>query len=273
MTYREAMDRFGSDKPDLRFGIELTELTVVLRRHPVPGVPGAVRRRRRHARRRVAAAPGLRRVAGLGQVARRPRAGVRDHRRGRRARRAGRQEHLRRRARRAGRRPSARRPATASSSPPARAASSQELLGAARNEIAKRLELIEPGTWSFLFVVDFPMFEETEDGSWTFMHHPFTSPTPEWRDSFAENKGEALSDAYDMVVNGNEVMSGSVRIHDAGAAGEGVRDPGDVAGGGARPVRLLPRGVRLRPAAARGRRASAGTGRARCCRASSRSAR
>ena len=59
------------------------------------------------------------------------------------------------------------------------------------------------------------MFEETEDGSWTFMHHPFTSPTPEWRDSFAENKGEALSDAYDMVVNGNELMSGSVRIHDA----------------------------------------------------------
>jgi aspartyl-tRNA synthetase len=94
--------------------------------------------------------------------------------------------------------------------------SAQELLGAARNEIAKRLELIEPGSWSFLFVVDFPMFEETEDGSWTFMHHPFTSPTPEFRESFADHKGEALSDAYDMVINGNEVMSGSVRIHDAG---------------------------------------------------------
>ena len=93
--------------------------------------------------------------------------------------------------------------------------SSQELLGAARNEIAKRLELIEPGTWSFLFVVDFPMFEQTEGGDWTFMHHPFTSPTPEWRETFAENKGEALSDAYDMVINGNELMSGSVRIHDA----------------------------------------------------------
>ena len=93
--------------------------------------------------------------------------------------------------------------------------SSQDLLGAARNEIAKRLELIEPGTWSFLFVVDFPMFEQTESGDWTFMHHPFTSPTPEFRESFAENKGEALSDAYDMVINGNEVMSGSVRIHDA----------------------------------------------------------
>ena len=66
---------------------------------------------------------------------------------------------------------------------------SQELLGAARNEIARRLELIEPGSWSFLFVVDFPMFEETEDGSWTFMHHPFTSPTPEWRETFADDKG------------------------------------------------------------------------------------
>jgi aspartyl-tRNA synthetase len=93
---------------------------------------------------------------------------------------------------------------------------SQELLGAARNEIARRLELIEPGTWSFLFVVDFPMFEETEDGSWTFMHHPFTSPTPEWRETFADDKGSALSDAYDLVVNGNELASGSVRIHDAG---------------------------------------------------------
>jgi aspartyl-tRNA synthetase len=93
--------------------------------------------------------------------------------------------------------------------------SSQELLGAARNEIARRLELIEPGSWSFLFVVDFPMFEQTEDGDWTFTHHPFTSPTPEWRDRFDEDKGAALSDAYDLVCNGNELMSGSVRIHDA----------------------------------------------------------
>ena len=59
------------------------------------------------------------------------------------------------------------------------------------------------------------MFEETESGDWTFMHHPFTSPTPEWRERFADDKGAALSDAYDMVINGNEVMSGSVRIHDA----------------------------------------------------------
>src|SRR3712207_7933233 len=71
--------------------------------------------------------------------------------------------------------------------------SAQELLGAARVEIARRLSMVQPGTWSFLFVVDFPMFEQTESGDWTFMHHPFTSPTPEWRGAVARKKSAAGS--------------------------------------------------------------------------------
>jgi aspartyl-tRNA synthetase len=214
MTYREAMDRFGSDKPDLRFGIELTELTSYFAETPfrvfqapyvgavvMPG-GGSQPRRAFDAWQDWAKSRGARGLAYVtiaedgtlgGPVAK----NISDAERDGLVAAVGAQ------------------PGDcvffAAGSP----RTSQELLGAARNEIAKRLELIEEGTWSFLFVVDFPMFEETEDGSWTFMHHPFTSPTPEFRETFAENKGEALSDAYDMVINGNEVMSGSVRIHDA----------------------------------------------------------
>jgi aspartyl-tRNA synthetase len=93
------------------------------------------------------------------------------------------------------------------------------LLGATRVEIARRLELIDESEWSFLWIVDAPMFEEVEedDGTtgWTAVHHPFTSPNAEWIDRFEESPGEALAYAYDIVCNGNEIGGGSVRIHQA----------------------------------------------------------
>jgi aspartyl-tRNA synthetase len=172
MTYREAMDRFGSDKPDLRFGIELTELTSYFADTPF----------------RVFQAPYVGAVVmpGGGSQPRRAFDAWQDWAKSRGAKglayvTVGEDGEL--------------------GGPVAKNISDAEREGLVEAVGAK------PGDCVF--------FEETEDGSWTFMHHPFTSPTPEWRETFAENKGEALSDAYDLVVNGNELASGSVRIHDA----------------------------------------------------------
>ena len=93
------------------------------------------------------------------------------------------------------------------------ARASQELLGAARLEIGRRCGLIDESAWSFLWVVDAPMFEEDGEGGWTSVHHPFTAPLPEWADRFAAEPGAALADAYDIVCNGYEIGGGSIRIH------------------------------------------------------------
>ena len=89
----------------------------------------------------------------------------------------------------------------------------QELLGAARIEIAKRTGLVDADAWAFCWVVDAPMFEPDDAGGWTAVHHPFTSPTAEWMDSFETAPGDALAYAYDIVCNGNEIGGGSIRIH------------------------------------------------------------
>jgi aspartyl-tRNA synthetase len=91
---------------------------------------------------------------------------------------------------------------------------SQSLLGAVRLEIGKRCNLIAEDTWEFLWVVDAPMFEPTEAGGWTAVHHPFTGPKPEFAATFVESPGEALAYAYDIVLNGTELGGGSIRIHD-----------------------------------------------------------
>jgi aspartyl-tRNA synthetase len=92
--------------------------------------------------------------------------------------------------------------------------SSQQLLGAARLEIGKRCDLIKQGTWEFVWVVDAPMFEPTDGGGWTAVHHPFTGPKPEFAKSFKSDPGPALAYAYDIVLNGTELGGGSIRIHD-----------------------------------------------------------
>ena len=91
--------------------------------------------------------------------------------------------------------------------------SSQSLLGAVRIEIGERCDLIDKKAWNFLWVVDAPMFEKTEAGGWTAVHHPFTGPKPEFEKSFANDPGSALAYAYDIVLNGNEIGGGSIRIH------------------------------------------------------------
>jgi aspartyl-tRNA synthetase len=102
--------------------------------------------------------------------------------------------------------------------------SARALLGAARLEIGKRLELIDESEWSFVWIVDAPLFEPSADaqaagdvavgsGAWTAVHHAFTSPKPEFLDTFDQDPGSALAYAYDIVCNGNEIGGGSIRIH------------------------------------------------------------
>ena len=91
---------------------------------------------------------------------------------------------------------------------------SLSLLGAVRLEIGKRCNLIAEGAWEFLWVVDAPMFEPTDNGGWTAVHHPFTGPKPEFTKSFATDPASALAYAYDIVLNGTELGGGSIRIYD-----------------------------------------------------------
>jgi len=91
--------------------------------------------------------------------------------------------------------------------------SSLQLLGAVRLEIGQRCNLIAENQWKFLWVVDAPMFEATESGGWTAVHHPFTGPKPEYEKSFKDDPKSALAYAYDIVLNGNEIGGGSIRIH------------------------------------------------------------
>src|SRR5690606_29580026 len=101
---------------------------------------------------------------------------------------------------------------------------SRALLGAARVEIARRLDMLDPDTFAFTWVVDAPMFEPAADavasgdvavgaGAWTAVHHAFTGPKPEFEDTFDTDPASALAYAYDIVCNGSELGGGSIRIH------------------------------------------------------------
>ncbi|CAB4678133.1 MAG: aspartate--tRNA ligase [Actinobacteria bacterium] len=96
--------------------------------------------------------------------------------------------------------------------------SSLNLLGAVRLEVGKRCNLINEKSWNFLWIVDAPMFEQIDsadsNSGWTAVHHPFTGPKPEFANTFDKDPASALAYAYDIVLNGNEIGGGSIRIHD-----------------------------------------------------------
>ena len=212
MTYADAMARFGSDKPDLRFSCELTDLTEyfaatefrVFQAQYIGAVvmPGGAAQSRREldgwqewARSRGARGLAYALIGEAGEMSGPVAKNLSD------AERSG-------LAGAVGATPGdcvffAAGPATAA----------RELLGAARLEIGRRCGLIDESEWSFLWVVDAPMFEEDSSGGWTSVHHPFTAPLPEWADKFTTEPGGALADAYDIVCNGYEIGGGSIRIH------------------------------------------------------------
>jgi aspartyl-tRNA synthetase len=89
------------------------------------------------------------------------------------------------------------------------------VLGALRTHLGSELGLIDEEAFTFLWVYDFPMFERDEDeGRWTAVHHPFTRPTADWKERFQDDPEHALAHAYDLIVNGNELGGGSFRIHE-----------------------------------------------------------
>ena len=213
MTYADAMAEYGSDKPDLRFGQKLVELTQFFSQTPfrvfqaayvgAVVMPGGADSPRREldAWQDWAKARGAKGLAYIlvnsdgtlgGPVAK----NLSD-------------EELAGIVAAAGA-----APGDAIFFAAGERVASQNLLGAVRNEIGKRCNLITEGTWEFLWVVDAPMFEPTDGGGWTAVHHPFTGPKPEFANSFAQDPASALAYAYDIVLNGTELGGGSIRIHD-----------------------------------------------------------
>jgi aspartyl-tRNA synthetase len=216
MAYAEAMRRFGTDKPDLRFGLELVDLTDYFRETPfrvfqAPYVgavvmPGGADQPRRQfdawqewAKQRGAKGLAYVTFGADGELGGPVAKNLSD------TERAGLQAAV------------GASPGDCAFFAAGPVGDARALLGAARVEIGNRLGLIDVSAWSFLWVVDAPMFERTEedDGTqgWTAVHHPFTSPNAEWVDTFESAPDQALAWAYDMVCNGNEIGGGSVRIH------------------------------------------------------------
>ncbi|MEP7054508.1 MAG: aspartate--tRNA ligase [Actinomycetota bacterium] len=212
LVYADAMRRFGSDRPDLRYGLELVELTgyfsgTEFRVFQAPYVgaivmPGGTSQTRKQldAWQEWARSRGAR---GLAYVL----VDEDGSLRGPVAKNLS-ESHLAGLAAAAGAVPGDAVFFAAGSRREA-----QELLGAARQEIAKQCDLVPEGLWRFVWVTDFPMFEPTDNGGWTAVHHPFTGPTTEWADSFDGDPENALARAYDVVVNGVELGGGSIRIH------------------------------------------------------------
>lgn len=212
MTYHEAMRRYGSDKPDLRFGNELVDVTEffketefkIFQSEFVGAVvmPGGAQQARREldAWQEWAKARGAKGLAYIligadGEVTGPVAKNISEKERSSIADAVG------------------AKPNDAIFFAAGERSSSLALLGAARLEIGKRCGLIAEEEWRFLWVVDAPMFEKNDEGRWTAVHHPFTGPKPEYAKNFHADPENALAYAYDIVLNGNEIGGGSIRIH------------------------------------------------------------
>ncbi|ALQ30707.1 MULTISPECIES: aspartate--tRNA ligase [Micrococcaceae] len=223
MTYAEAMEKYGSDKPDLRFGLELTEMTEyfantsfkVFQSAYVGAVvmPGGASQPRRtlDAWQEFAKQRGAKGLAYVllkedGELAGPVAKNLSDEEKAGLAAATG------------------AKPGDCIFFSAGDKAESRALLGSVRVEIGHRTGLIKDGDWAFVWVVDAPMFEPASAavasgdvavgaGAWTAVHHAFTSPKPEFLDTFDTDPASALSYAYDIVCNGNEIGGGSIRIH------------------------------------------------------------
>ena len=212
MTYLDAMARYGSDKPDLRFDLELVDCTAffketTFRVFQAPYVGAVVMtggadspRRELDAWQDWAKARGAKGLAYIlvatdgtlgGPVAK----NLSENEATNIAAHVG------------------AKPGDAIFFAAGERTASLNLLGAVRLEIGKRCNLIDNNRWEFVWIVDAPMFEPTDNGGWTAVHHPFTGPKPEYAETFAKDPAGALAYAYDIVLNGTELGGGSIRIH------------------------------------------------------------
>jgi aspartyl-tRNA synthetase len=217
MTYNEAMARYGTDKPDLRFGLELADLSelvagsefrvfanTVAEGGQVKGIalPGCADYSRRQVD-ELTSFVGQYGAKGLATIALRA-DGLRSS-----LSRFFNEEALQALTDRVGAQPGD-LVAIVADTPKVVAAS----LGALRAEMGRRLNLADPDMLALGWVVDFPLFEWDEDAErWDAVHHPFTMPKPHHIPLMDSDPGAVLADCYDLVCNGYELGSGSIRIH------------------------------------------------------------